>query len=131
MKIRIAKPFKISVVKVNLDNVKFNFKDDFSKNDVRVKLTHFDTKFKKFDLDKMDFDIPNINLNGLKLVLNQDAVEKIAEVSVKTVDTISKRKDFNLKLGKISLSKIDISYDNKDSKLDSGIKLGNLDLVSK
>ncbi|MCD9577257.1 translocation/assembly module TamB domain-containing protein [Flavobacterium soyae] len=123
-----AKPFKISVVKVNLDNVKFNFKDDFSKNDIAVKLTHFDTKFNKFDLDKMDFDIPNINLNGLKLVLNQDVVEQIAVVSVETVDTISKRKDFKLKLGKISLSKIDITYDNKDSKLDSGIKLGNLDL---
>lgn len=123
-----AKPFKISVVKVNLDNVKFNFKDDFSKNDIAVKLTHFDTKFNKFDLDKMDFDIPNINLNGLKLVLNQDVVEQIAVVSVKTVDTISKRKDFKLKLGKISLSKIDVAYDNKDSKLDSGIKLENLDL---
>jgi len=123
-----SKPFKISVVKVNLDNVKFNFKDDFSKNDIKVKLTHFDTKFKEFDLDKMNFDIPNIDLNGLKVVLNQDVVEKIAEVSVKTVDTISKRTDFNLKLGKISLSKIDIAYDNKDSKLDSGIKLGNLDL---
>ncbi|WPO76888.1 translocation/assembly module TamB domain-containing protein [Flavobacterium sp. KACC 22761] len=123
-----AKPFKISVVKVNLDNINFNFKDDFSKNDIRVKLTHFDTKFKEFDLDKMNFDIPNIDLDGLKLVLNQDVVEKIAEVSVKTVDTISKRPDFNLKLGKISLSKIDIAYDNKDSKLDSGIKLGNLNL---
>lgn len=76
----------------------------------------------------MDFNIPNINLNGLKLILNQDVVEKIAEVSVKTVDTISKRKDFKLKLGKISLSEIDISYDNKDSKLDSGIRLGNLEL---
>ena len=124
-----SKPFKISVVKVNLDQVKFNFKDDFSKNDIKVNLTHFDTKFRKFDLDKMDFDIPNIDLSGLKLVLNQDVVEQIAEVSVKTVDTISKRKDFNLKLGKITLSKIDIAYDNKDSKLDSGIKLGNLNLA--
>jgi hypothetical protein len=123
-----SKPFKISVVKVNLDTIRFNFKDDYSKNDVRLKLTHFDTKFREFDLDKMNFDIPNITLNGLKVVLNQDVVEKIAEVSVKTVDTISKRKDFSLKLDKISLSKIDIAYDNKDSKLDSGIKLGNLDL---
>ena len=103
-----AKPFKISVVKVNLDQVKFNFKDDFSKNDIRVNLTHFDTKFKKFDLDKMDFNIPTINLNGLKVVLDQDVVEKIAEVSVKTVDTVSKRPDFKLALNKITLSKIDI-----------------------
>ncbi|MCR4033368.1 MULTISPECIES: translocation/assembly module TamB [Flavobacterium] len=124
-----AKPFKISVVKVNLDQVKFNFKDDFSKNDIRVNLTHFDTKFKKFDLDQMDFNIPTINLNGLKVVLDQDVVEKIAEVSVKTVDTVSKRADFKLKLDKIALSKIDILYDNKDSKLNSGISLGNLNLL--
>lgn len=78
-----SKPFKISVVKVNLDAINFNFKDDYSKNDFRVKLTHFDTKFKKFNLDKMDFIIPDINLNGLKLTLNQDAVEKVAEVSGK------------------------------------------------
>ncbi|MBB4804485.1 hypothetical protein HNP37_004577 [Flavobacterium nitrogenifigens] len=124
-----AKPFKISVVKVNLDNVKFNFKDDFSKNDIRVNLTHFDTKFKKFDLDQMDFNIPTINLNGLKVVLDQDVVEKIAEVSVKTVDTISKQPDFKLALNKITLSKIDILYDNKDSKLNSGIRLENLNLA--
>ncbi|HEX8015708.1 MAG TPA: translocation/assembly module TamB domain-containing protein [Flavobacterium sp.] len=123
-----SKPFKIAIVKINLDNINFNFKDDFAKNDVKVKLLHFDTYFNKFDLDKMNFDIPNINLNGLKLVLDQDAVEKIAEVSVKTVDTISKRKDFRLKLDKIRLSKIDVSYDNKDSRLDSGIKLGTLNL---
>ena len=124
-----AKPFKISIENVNLENVNFNFKDDFSRNDIRVKLAHFDTKFKKFDLDQMDFDIPNIDLKGLKLILNQDVVEKIAEVSVNTLDTISKRKDFSLKLGKISLSKIDVSYDNKDSQLGSGIVLGNLELT--
>ncbi len=124
-----SKPFKISVVKVNLENLNFNFKNIFSKNDIRVQLAHFDTKFKKFDLDKMDFDIPNINLNGLKLVLNQDVVEKNTKVSDNNLDTISKRKDFNLKLGKISLSKIDILYDNKDSKMGSGIVLGNLELL--
>ena len=123
-----SKPFKISVENVNLQNVNFNFKDDFSRNDIRIKLAHFDTKFKKFDLDKMDFDVPKIDLKGLKLVLKQDIVEKIAEVSINTLDTISKRKDFKLKLDKISLSKIDVSYDNKDSRLGSGIYLGNLEL---
>jgi hypothetical protein len=124
-----SKPFKISVVKINLNKINFNFKDDLSKNDIRVKLTNFQTEFKKFDLDKMDFDIPNIDLKGLRLVLNQDLVEKIAEVSVKTVDTISKRSDFNLKLNRISLSAIDILYDNKDSKLASGLVLDKLELL--
>jgi hypothetical protein len=124
-----SKPYKISVVKINLDDIKFSFKDDLSKNDVRLKFSNFQTAFKKFDLDKMDFDIPNIDLKGLRLVLNQDLVEKIAEVSVKTVDTLSKRADLNLKLNTISLSKIDILYDNKGTKLASGLSLDQLKLV--
>ncbi|WP_264529126.1 translocation/assembly module TamB [Flavobacterium sp. N502540] len=124
-----SQPFKISIVKINLDNVRFDFKDDFSKNDTRVKLTHFDTKFREFDLDKMNFNIPDINLSGLKVVLNQDVVEKIAKASVQTIDTVSKRVDFNLKLGNIRLAKIDIVYDNKDSKLDSGIQLDRLNVA--
>src|SRR3970040_146950 len=49
-----SEPIKISVENVNLENVNFNFKDDFSRNDIRIKIANFDTKFKKFDLDKMD-----------------------------------------------------------------------------
>ncbi len=124
-----SKPYSISVVNVDLKNIKFKFDDALSKNDIAVKLTDFSTKFKKFDLDKMDFNIPKIELNGLKVVLNQDLVEKIAEVSVKTADTIAKRRDFNLKLDEISLSKIVLLYDNKDSRMNSGLTLGSLKLM--
>jgi hypothetical protein len=124
-----SKPYIVSVVDVNLKNIKFKFRDDLSKNDIRLKLGNFSTKFKKFDLDKMDFNIPYVDLNGLNVVLNQDLVEKIAEVSAKTVDTISKRSDFNLELKKITLSKINILYDNKDSKMNSGLTLGQLKLL--
>jgi hypothetical protein len=124
-----SKPYVVSVVDVDLKNIKFSFQDDLSKNDIRLKLENFSTKFKKFDLDKMDFNIPYIDLKGLNVVLNQDLVEKIAEVSVKTVDTIAKRSDFNLELKKITLSKIKVLYDNKDSRMNSGFTLGQLKLL--
>ena len=124
-----SKPYTISVVKINLDKVNFSFQDALSKNDIKVKLQHFDTEFKSFDLDKMDFNIPDINLDGLKVVLNQDLVEKIAEVSVKTVDTLSKRTDLSLKLKNIALKNINISYDNKDSKLNTGVTFDQLNLI--
>ncbi|WP_281237797.1 translocation/assembly module TamB domain-containing protein [Flavobacterium praedii] len=124
-----SKPYVVSVVDVDLKNIKFSFQDDLSKNDIRLKLENFSTKFKKFDLDKMDFNIPYIDLKGLNVVLNQDLVEKIAEVSVKTADTIAKRSDFNLELKKITLSKIKVLYDNKDSKMNSGFTLGSLKLL--
>lgn len=124
-----SKPYTVSVVDVDLKNIKFKFRDDLSKNDIRLKLGDFSTKFKKFDLDKMDFNITYIDLNGLNVVLNQDLVDKIAEESAKTVDTISKRSDFNLELKKISLSKIKVLYENKDSKMNSGLTLGMLNLL--
>jgi hypothetical protein len=124
-----SKPYVLSVVDVDLKNIKFSFQDDLSKNDIRLKLENFSTKFKKFDLAKMDFNIPYIDLNGLNVVLNQDLVKKIAEVSVKTIDTINKRSDFNLELKKITLSKINVLYDNKDSKMNSGFTLGKLNLL--
>lgn len=124
-----SKPYTVSVVDVDLKNIKFSFEDDLSNNDFRLKLENFSTKFKKFDLDKMDFNIPYIDLNGLNVVLNQDLVQKIAEVSVKTVDTIAKRTDFNLELKKITLSKINVLYDNKNSKMNSGLTLGKLNLL--
>ena len=123
-----AKSMKISVSKVKLDKVKFIFEDATSKNDADVSLVHFDTKFNKFDLDNMKFDIPYINLDGLKLILDQGAVEKVAETSVQVADTVSKRPDFNLKLGTIKLTNIDVGYDNVSTNLDTGIKLKELSL---
>lgn len=124
-----SKPMHFSVNNINLDNIRLKFTDAISKNNVKVNLTHFDTRFKKFDLDQMDFDIPNINLDGLKLMLDQGLAEQIAETSVKVVDTISKRPDFKLKLGKISLSRINIGYDNVGNKLNTGLKLDKLVLA--
>ena len=123
-----SKPMKISVSQVKLDNVKFNFDDATSKNDIAVRLVHFDTKFNKFDLDNMKFDIPYINLDGVKLMLDQGAVEKVAETSVQVADTVSKRPDFNLKLGTIKLTNIDVGYDNVSTNLDTGIRLKELSI---
>jgi hypothetical protein len=119
-------PMKISVKKINLDNIRFTLDDQISKNKVAVRLNHFDTRFKKFDLDGMDFDIPEIRLDGLNLTLDQGLVEQIAETSVKVADTVSKRPDFKLKLGTIQLSKINVGYDNAGSRINTGITLGKL-----
>ncbi len=121
-----GEPMKILVNKINLDNIRLKFDDAISKNDVKVNLTHFDTHFNKFELDKMNFDIGKITLDGLKLRLDQGLVEQIAETSVEVADTISKRPDFRIKLDEIALSKIDIGYDNSGSKLNTGITLGKL-----
>lgn len=118
-------PMTISVKRVTLDDIRFKFDDKLTKNDVALRLTHFDTRFDRFNLDEMDFDIPEINLDGLKLTLDQGLVEKAAETSVKVVDTLSKRPDLKLDLGAINLSRIDLGYASEGS-LNTGVRIGKL-----
>ena len=119
-------PMKFSIEDINLDRVRVKFDDDISKNYVTANITHFDTRIKTFDLDKMEFEVPNVNLDGLKVKLRQGMVAKIAEGTQEAAEEASKKTDLKLKLGEISLANIDVGYDNEGSKLDTGITLKKL-----
>lgn len=117
---------KISVNKINFDRIQVVYKDDISKNDIAANLNHFDTRFRKFDLDSMDFDIPKINLDGLRLTLEQGMVDEIATSTQKVAEEASKQPDLKLKLKNINIANIDIGYDNKESRLDTKLVLKKL-----
>ncbi len=121
-------PMAFSINKVNLDNVNVRFDDAVSKNNLQVKLVHFDTKIKKFDLDKMYFEVPKIQLDGLNLKLKQGKlVQEITENTIELADSLVKqRPDLDIRLGKIKLSKINVSYDNEGTSLNSGVSLNRL-----
>ena len=120
-----ATPMEFLIDKVNLDNVKFQFKDAVSGNNIDTKITHFDTRIKTFDLNKMEFEVPNIKLNGLKFKLIQGiAVAQKKSTSKKSSDT-----NLKLKLGNLDLTKIDVDYRNNIDKLSTKISLEKL-LVS-
>lgn len=121
-----AAPMKFSIDRINLDRVKVKFDDKISKNNLAANIKHFDTRIKKFDLDKMDFVVPKINLDGLKLTLKQGVIAQIAQNTQKAAEEASKKPDLKLKLGKINLANIDIGYDNEGSRLDTGLKLKKL-----
>lgn len=129
-----SKPMEISLKKINLDAVKFTYKDAVAKNNVDLFVNHFDTNIDKIDLKKLAFDIPKINLKGLKLTLDQDLVE----VTKKVTQEIEKQAETNvikLKLRDINLENIDVAYKNAISNLDTKIqfqklqtKVNNVDL---
>lgn len=120
-------PMKISVKNVNLDRIKVRFEDAISKNDLNAYVNHFDTKITKFDLDKMDFTVPKINLDGFKVMLKQgEIVQEVAQNTVEVTDEAVKSPDLNLELGEIKLANVDIGFDNKGSALNTGIKLKKL-----
>jgi autotransporter translocation and assembly factor TamB len=123
-----SEPMKISIKKVNLNRVNVTYNDDITKNYLTANIKKFDTKISTFDLDKMEFEVPNINLNGLRVRFKQDMVDEIAETTQKAAEEASKQPDLKLKLGNISLSDIDIAYDNKSSSLDTGLTLKKLNV---
>jgi len=123
-----SKPLKFSIKKVELDRVRVKYNDDITKNYLTANITRFNTKIKNFDLDKMEFEVPSINLAGLKVRFKQDMVDEIAGTTQKAAEEASKQPDLKLKLGNISLSDIDIGYDNKGSRLDTGLTLKTLDI---
>lgn len=117
---------KFSLDKINLDKIRVRFDDAITKNYLNVYLNHFDTNIKKFDLDSMDFKIPKITLNGLNLKLQQGIVEELSKNAVSLADSASSSPDLKLDLGEVDLSKIVISYDNKDSRLNTNLNVGKL-----
>jgi TamB, inner membrane protein subunit of TAM complex len=119
-------PMKISVNKINLDRVRVKYDDDITGNYLTANIKHFDTRFKEFDLDKMAFEIPKINLDGVTVRFKQSMVDEIAQTTQKAAEEASKKPDLTLKLGEINLANIDVGYDNQGSGLDTGLKLKKL-----
>lgn len=119
-------PMKISVNKINLDQVRVKYDDDITGNYLTANIRHFDTKFEEFDLDKLAFEIPKINLEGVTVRFKQSMVDEIAQTTQKAAEEASKQPNLTLKLGEINLADIDVGYDNEGSGLDTGLKLKTL-----
>lgn len=119
------KGMEISIKKINLNTIKFRYKDAVAQNNVDVFINHFDTKINVFDLSLLSFDVPEINLNGLKLVLNQDIVEATKKAT-KKIEKEAESKILKLKLKYIHLENIDVNYKDAVTNLDTKIQFENL-----
>ena len=96
-------------------------------NNLKFYFNHFDATIDKMDLDNMDYDIPKIKLDGLNLKLKQGAlVSEIAEKTKKVTDSLAKHSSLKLKLGEISVSKINIGYDNLGIGLNTGLVMNKM-----
>ncbi len=122
------KEMKFSIHNINLDDIQMRFDDAITQNNLKVSLGHFDTRMKLFDIKEMNFEIPKIALHGLTVKLKQG--ELLREITTNTIVTadslIKKRPDLRIKLGQIDLSKINVSYDNVGTQLNSGLSLEKL-----
>ncbi len=115
-------PMEFSIDKVELNNVRIKYADDYSKNNIKMNLTHLDTRIKTFDLNQMNFEVPQFKIDGLQLSYKQG----IAENNPTTKSSKSKSPDIKLKFGMLDLSKIKVDYQDEKSKLATNLQLKKL-----
>ena len=109
---------KFSIDKIILDKINVSYKDAITGNDVKFILGHFDTRIKDFDMDKMKFTIPKINLSDVDARIIQ------TDVPAAKTDTATAPLNMALSLGTIDVSKIKVDY--RSSQMNTQVGLGKL-----
>jgi len=122
---------KISVDKIVFDNINASFKDNQTGIDFLVQLGHFNTAFKKFDLDKMIFSLPDIALANVSGHMYQNKPLMVQKPAA--VREAASNQPFNLQLGlkNIDVKNIKFDYKNDVSVMAANLNLGELFAIVK
>lgn len=123
-----SKPTEILLDKINLNNIRFTFDDALTQNDFKLNLGHFNTRIKTFDLENLDFEVPKIEIDGLKLQLKQ-GIAQVLQNTEEVVEDAKKEPNLKLKIGEVDLGKIDIRFESESNQLKTGFAFQKL-LVS-
>ncbi|WP_308992319.1 translocation/assembly module TamB domain-containing protein [Mariniflexile litorale] len=116
---------EILVKNINLNDIKFSYKDAIAQKNIELFVNHFDTNIDKFDLKNLRFDVPEINLKGLKLNLNQDLVEA-TKYTTEKIEAEAETNFLKLNLKNIHLENIDVNYKDAITHIDAKIRFKNL-----
>lgn len=127
-----ASTMKFSVDKIILDRIHVGYKDLTTGNDIKFKLGHFDTRIKDFDMDKMKFTIPRVNLYDVDARIIQTPAGSIINQTAK-VDTAIKPINMLLDLGIFDLQRIKVDYRSNEmtAKVDMNkflVEMDDIDL---
>ncbi|MDO5615703.1 MAG: translocation/assembly module TamB, partial [Cruoricaptor ignavus] len=126
-----SKPFIISLNKINLKDIGVTFIDEQIGNDVNVYFRKFDTKVKTFDLEKNNYAIGDIALDGLRLKLQQSLVKEVSNKVEQKTDSLSEQNPLKIALSKIKLSDFDVEYNDENTKTFAKAKFEELSTAIK
>lgn len=124
-------PMKFNIDKVNLDRIRFLYRDDVIGMAAEVNLNHLDTRIETFDLTgNMHFGIPRINIDGLQGSVRQWAVAASEETpdadDFGILDTTDTSLLPDLDFETFNLSGIDFAYTDEASAMDTRFKITKL-----
>lgn len=112
--------------KIELDRIRATFKDDQTGNDVVFYLGHFDTRIKTFDLANSIYEIPDINISGIRSTVKQYKPLMTSTTADSVAATTDSAQALNLKLKTINVKDVQFGYDNTLQSLAADLNLGEL-----
>ncbi|MBK1441890.1 translocation/assembly module TamB domain-containing protein [Parapedobacter sp. ISTM3] len=124
-------PMKFDIDRVNLNRIRFLYRDEVIGMAAEVNLNHLDTRIETFDLEgNMRFGIPRINVNGLQGSVRQWAVAQPEEApnaaDFGIADTAATSLLPELEFETFNLSAIDFAYVDEASAMDTRFRINKL-----
>jgi hypothetical protein len=121
-----------SIDKINLDRIKIIYRDDVIGTSAQLDLGHLDTRIKTFDLTKMFFEIPKINVDGFTTVVDQWEVARAQDIPSATAFGVEKVVDddqtTDLRIGKLDLKNFNIQYEDAIAEMKAKVIFNILQL---
>ncbi|RST25963.1 translocation/assembly module TamB [Chryseobacterium lacus] len=111
-----SKPFIISLDKIHLKDIGVIFTDLQAQNDIRFHFNELNTRVRTFDLENNNYAVNNIDLDGLKLKLQQDLIEEVAEEVEETIDSLNRKKPMSIDLNSVKFTNFDVDYGDDNSR---------------
>ncbi|GAA4921713.1 translocation/assembly module TamB domain-containing protein [Mucilaginibacter defluvii] len=115
---------KFAMGDIILDRINIKYKDETTGNDIKFLLGHFDTRIKEFDLDKMKFGIPKINLSGVNATIIQTPKGSSIAQTAATDTAATEPLNMELDLDEVDISKVKVDY--RSGEMDASVDLGKL-----
>ncbi|MCC5946707.1 MAG: translocation/assembly module TamB domain-containing protein [Bernardetiaceae bacterium] len=131
--------FKISVAKIDLHHIALRYDDRYQGDNFNVKIGHFHTHFKDFDLQKMHFNLDAIALNDSEIhILQKQGVAESSSVGTQTTtagETQTKAGDegfgVSIALGTAHIQNLRTSYQNDVNGQKAQAHIGDFKLKGK
>lgn len=119
---------KMAIEKIIVDKTHFVYNDIVTGNDVDLYFNHFDTNIDTFDPTNLKFDVPNINLDGLRGHFKQIKPIKVTAVVANPNTAVANEKPQFLKFTnkEVNIKDIDVSYGNEVAAMSGRFMIGDM-----
>ncbi|MEP7277156.1 MAG: translocation/assembly module TamB domain-containing protein [Bacteroidota bacterium] len=117
---------KISLDKLLLNNIRVVYNDVVTGNDMEVWIEHSLTRIDKLDPSHEQFDIPLVEIKGVRARIYQDKPLQTPQENASSKSKNITTAPFQLVLKKINLADITFDYRNTVSALYTSVQLGEL-----